>query len=181
MAYKVFQWASGGVGKQTARAAIARESLELVGLHVYSADKVGKDVGQLIDHPDTGITATGDIDAVIHSDADIVIHTPLPSLVYGDNPDQDLEDICALLRAGKNVITVVGYMYPKVHGETVVSRLQEACQAGYPANTPVVLCGLRPAGSGLGSLPIVPAVEGRPRWKTAPDRNEAKSVAAKFR
>lgn len=130
MSYKVFQWASGGVGKQTARAALSRDSLELVGMHVYSKDKVGRDIGELIDQDLTGLMATGDVDTVLNSDADVVIHTPLPSLVYGDNPDQDLEDICALLAAGKNVITVVGYMYPKVHGEAVVKRLEDACQQG---------------------------------------------------
>ncbi|MEM7003473.1 MAG: dihydrodipicolinate reductase, partial [Pseudomonadota bacterium] len=62
--------------------------------------------------------------------ADVVLHAPLPSLIAGSNPEQDLEDFCTLLAAGKNVITVVGYLYPKVHGADVVARLQAACQAG---------------------------------------------------
>ena len=130
MTYKVFQWASGTVGKHAARVALQRESLELVGLHVYSAEKVGQDVGALIGGEHTGIQATDDIEAVKSSAADVVIHTPLPSMVYGDNPDQDVDDFCELLSAGKNVITAVGYMYPKVHGEALVGRLQEACLAG---------------------------------------------------
>lgn len=130
MTYKVFQWASGNVGVHTTRVAVERESLQLVGLHVYSSDKVGKDVGEIIGIENTGVMATNDIQAVKSSDADVVIHTPLPSLIYGDNPDQDLDDFCELLAAGKNVITVVGYMYPKVYGDDVVNRLEEACQAG---------------------------------------------------
>jgi len=130
MTYKVFQWASGTVGKHAARVALQRESLELVGMHVYSPDKVGQDVGALIGGEDTGIKATCDIEAIKSSAADVVIHTPLPSKVYGDNPDQDVDDFCELLAAGKNVITAVGYMYPKVHGEELVGRLQEACLAG---------------------------------------------------
>ena len=77
-----------------------------------------------------GIDATNDIEVVKASDADVVIHTPLPSLIYGENPEQDLDDFCELLAAGKNVITIVGYMYPKVYGDAVVNRLEEACLAG---------------------------------------------------
>jgi hypothetical protein len=130
MTYKIFQWASGTVGTHTARVALQRESLELVGMHVYSPDKVGQDVGALIGGEDTGICATCDIETIKASTADVVIHTPLPSKVYGDNPDQDVDDFCELLAAGKNVITVVGYMYPKVYGEKLVKRLQDACLAG---------------------------------------------------
>lgn len=130
MTYKVFQWASGGVGRQTGRVAIERESLELVGLHVYSSDKAGKDAGELLGLAPTGVSASNDVQAVTDSNADVVIHAPLPSKVYGDNPEQDLEDICTLLAAGKNVITVVGYMYPKVYGDEVVQKLETACQAG---------------------------------------------------
>ena len=130
MTVKVFQWSSGGVGKTTARAAVERESLELVGLHVFSPGKVGADIGELIGIAPLGITATSDIDVIKSSDADVVIHTPLPSLISGENEDQDLDDFCELLAAGKNVITVVGYMYPKVYGPAVVERLEAACQAG---------------------------------------------------
>jgi hypothetical protein len=130
MTYKVFQWASGNVGAHTARVSVQRESLELVGMHVYSDDKVGKDIGGLIGIDELGIPASNNMQTVLDSDADVVLHTPLPSKIYGENPDQDLDDICALLAAGKNVITIVGYMYPKVYGDAVVNRLEEACKAG---------------------------------------------------
>ena len=99
-------------------------------MHVYSPTKVGRDIGELIGTVAIGRKATATIEAVIESDADVVIHTPLPSKVYGDNPDQDIDDFCELLAAGKNVITVVGYMYPKVHGDVLVKRLQDACKQG---------------------------------------------------
>jgi hypothetical protein len=99
-------------------------------MHVYSPDKVGKDIGELIGLADTGLVATADIEAITASDADVVMHTPLPSKVYGENPDQDIDDFCELLAAGKNVITVVGYMYPKVYGDALVKRLEDACKQG---------------------------------------------------
>jgi hypothetical protein len=130
MSYKVFQWASGTVGRHAAQAAIERNSLELVGLHALSESKIGQDVGAILGTEPLGIRATGDIAAILESAADVVIHAPLASLVYGDNPQQDVDDICQLLAAGKNVITVVGYMYPKVYGPALMERLQAACAAG---------------------------------------------------
>ena len=130
MSHRVFQWASGTVGKHAIAAVAQREDLVLTGLHVLGTDKVGRDAGEIAGIKALGVTATGSIDAVVASDADVVIHAPLPSLVYGDNPDQDIETICTLLAGGKNVITVVGYMYPKAHGESLVARLESACAQG---------------------------------------------------
>ncbi len=127
---KVFQWASGTVGRHVAREVLERDGLELVGLHVRSPEKVGRDAGTLIGADALGIAATSDRQAVLDSPADVVVHAPLPSLVYGDDEQQDLEDICALLEAGKNVITVVGYLYPAAHGPEVVDRLTSACSRG---------------------------------------------------
>lgn len=138
---KVFQWASGNIGRLSGRAVLARPQMELVGLHVHSPDKVGQDAGTLLGVEPIGIAATADIDTIIASDADIVLHTALPSLVYGDRPEQDLDDFVTLLTAGKNVITVVGYMYPKAHGPEVVDRLSRACGAG---NTSFHSTGLNP-------------------------------------
>ncbi len=130
MTYQVFQWASGTVGRHAARVVLDRTALELVGLHVLSGDKVGKDVGELLGGAACGIAASSDINLIKQSSADVVIHAPLASMVYGDDPEQDLKDICELLAAGKNVITVVGYMYPKVYGSAVMSQLQQACEQG---------------------------------------------------
>jgi hypothetical protein len=128
--HKIYQWASGTVGRHAARAVLARPDLKLVGLHVLSPDKVGRDVGEILGGARMGLVATRGIQAIIDSDADVVIHAPLASLVYGDNDAQDLDDICTLLAAGKNVITVVGYLHPKAHGPAVLGRLEAACLAG---------------------------------------------------
>jgi hypothetical protein len=130
MAYRVIQWSSGNVGKHALAAVAGRKGMELVGLHVYSADKAGMDAGEIAGVGKLGVSATMDRDAVLAMDADCVIHTPLPSLVYGEQPDEDIETICALLASGKNVVTTVGYMYPKVHGDALVERLESACREG---------------------------------------------------
>lgn len=130
MAYKIIQWSSGNVGKSAIAAVSKRNGLKLVGLYVYNPEKVGLDAGEIAGVGMLGVKATNDRDELLTMDADCVIHTPLPSLVYGENPDEDLETICALLASGKDVVTTVGYMYPKVHGAKVVNRLKAACRQG---------------------------------------------------
>jgi hypothetical protein len=145
MSHRVFQWASGTVGKHAIAAVAKRDDLILAGLHVLGPDKVGRDAGEIAGAGTLGVTATGTIEAVIDSNADVVLHAPLASLVYGDNPDEDIDTICTLLAAGKNVITVVGYLYPKVHGGALMTRLETACAQG---NTTFHSTGLNPGWMG---------------------------------
>jgi len=130
VAIKVIQWSSGNVGKSVIRSIARREDLELAGLWVNSADKSGKDAGEICGMEPMGVAASNDVDAILAVDADVVIHTPLPSLVYGDDPDTDVKNFCRLLASGKNVITTVGYMYPKTYGPELVEQLETACREG---------------------------------------------------
>jgi hypothetical protein len=104
--------------------------MDLVGLLVNSPSKVGRDIGDIGGIAPLGITATDDVDEIIALDADVVLHMPLPSLVFGDDPGADLDHFCRLLASGKHVITTVGYMYPKVYGHDVMGRLSDACAEG---------------------------------------------------
>ena len=45
--YRVIQWATGSVGRESLRAVLAHPQLELAGVRVYSADKDGRDAGEL--------------------------------------------------------------------------------------------------------------------------------------
>src|SRR5205085_329287 len=72
--------------------------LELVGCWVHSPDKTGRDVGELIGVGPLGVTATNSTDDILALDADAVIYAPLMA-----NPDE----VAALLRSGKNVVTPV--------------------------------------------------------------------------
>jgi hypothetical protein len=130
MTYKIIQWSSGNVGKGAIASIAQRKNQKLVGLYVYNPDKVGLDAGEIAGVGKLGVKATQDKEKLLTMDADCVVHTPLPSLVYGENPDEDLDTICALLASGKNVVSTVGYMYPKVHGAKVMNRLKAACRKG---------------------------------------------------
>jgi hypothetical protein len=127
---RVVQWATGNVGRSALRTVIERPDLELVGVYVTSPAKVGTDAGGLAGTQPVGVAATDDRGAILELGADVVIHTPLPSLVRGADPGRDVDDFVALLASGADVITTVGYMYPPAHGAELVQRLQAACVAG---------------------------------------------------
>ncbi len=130
MTYKVIQWSSGNVGKHAVRAVAERPDLKLAGMYVFSEAKAGQDAGEIAGIGKLGVKATNDVEKLVATDADIVLHTALPSLVYGDDPMADIDLFCRLLASGKNVVTTVGYMYPKVYGPRLVRRLEEACRRG---------------------------------------------------
>lgn len=130
MTYKVIQWSTGNIGKRNISAITERDNLNLAGVLVYSESKNNVDAGTIAGIGEIGVKATNSIDEIIAMDADVVLHTPLPSLVYGEQEDADIENFCRLLESGKNVITIVGYMYPKVHGQDLVKRIEDACAKG---------------------------------------------------
>jgi 2,4-diaminopentanoate dehydrogenase len=128
--YKVIQWSSGNVGRHAVAAVAKRPDLNLVGMYVYAAAKVGRDAGEVAGTGKLGVETTNDLQRLLALDADVVIHSPLPSLVYGDDPLADVKTICRLLESGKNVITTVGYLYPKAHGPQLVRKIESACRKG---------------------------------------------------
>jgi len=119
--YKVYQWATGVVGKSALRGILRHPKLELAGVKVYSEEKEGLDAGEIIDAPHTGIVASRDVDAVLSSDADCVIYCPLP---------WDPNEICQLLEAGKHVVTPCPYFYPFIQSPDVASMIDAAAKNG---------------------------------------------------
>jgi hypothetical protein len=103
MALRVVQWATGGVGIAAIKGVLEHAELELVGCWVHSEAKSGKDVGDIIGVEPLGVTATNDVGAILALDADAVIYAPLIASV---------DEITALLRSGKNVITPTGWFFP---------------------------------------------------------------------
>lgn len=62
---RIIQWSTGPVGSVQLAEAIDNPEFDLVGLFVYSPDKVGVDAGALVGRPDTGIVATNDKAAIL--------------------------------------------------------------------------------------------------------------------
>jgi 2,4-diaminopentanoate dehydrogenase len=99
---RVVVWGTGNVGRHAIIGVDARPDLELVGVWVSSAEKVGRDAGDLagIDRR-LGVAATDDVDAVLSLRPDCIVHTAM-----ADNRLMEaLDDLARLLRAGVNVVS----------------------------------------------------------------------------
>jgi len=118
MALRVVQWATGSVGTAAIRAVLEHPELELVGCWVHSKAKSGKDVGEVIGTEPLGVVATDSVEDILAMDADAVIYAPLLP---------DAEQVSALLRSGKNVVSPVGWFYPT---EAEAAPLRAAALAG---------------------------------------------------
>lgn len=123
---KVVQWATGSMGRTALRRIIDHPDLDLVGLYVYDAGKVGRDAGEIAKRPPTGIFATRDIDEILALDADVVLHTARISLPYAAQNTP----VERLLASGKNVVSTAGFHYPSAHPGPYADSLLAACLKG---------------------------------------------------
>src|ERR1700722_10724259 len=118
---RVVQWATGGVGKAAIECVLNHPQLELAGCWVHSADKNGRDVGEILGIESLGVAATSNKDDVLALDADCVVYSPLI-------PNDD--EVVAILRSGKNVVTPVGWVYPDLSNPAVKAIADAALEAG---------------------------------------------------
>ena len=118
MTFRVVQWATGGVGRAAIEGILLHPELELVGCYVHSAAKEGGDVGELVGAEPIGVRTTSSKEQILELDADCVLYAPLMA---------DIDEVIALLRSGKNVVTPVAWIYP---GERQRARLDEAGREG---------------------------------------------------
>ncbi len=119
MAYRVVQWATGGVGRAAIEGIRSHPQLELVGCWVHSADKDGRDAGELAGIGTLGVSATRDVDALIALEPDCVVYSPLMA-----QPDE----VVRLLESGANVVTPLGWIYPFAREN--VAEIEAACERG---------------------------------------------------
>ncbi|WP_141577813.1 dihydrodipicolinate reductase [Actinomadura sp. WMMA1423] len=124
--YRVVQWATGALGRSAIRGVLDRDDMELVGVWAHSPAKAGADAGTLAGRDPVGVTATGDLGAVLDLDADCVVWAPSPV----HDRFAELETICALLASGKNLISLTGLVYPRALGPFFVNELEQACKRG---------------------------------------------------
>jgi 4-hydroxy-tetrahydrodipicolinate reductase len=125
---RVFQVASGNVGTEMISRIRNHPDLELVGLHCYSPDKVGRDVGEIAGIGPIGVTATGTLDEILAARPDcLTFHGVWP----------DIELYVHVLQAGINIVTtadwVTGHHRNTNHrrnGTTESDILRAACERG---------------------------------------------------
>ena len=130
---RIVQWATGNIGSRALRRVIEHPHLELVGVHVYGADKTGRDAGELCGMAATGVTATDNIDDIIALRPDCVLYMP---------QETNLDEVCALLEAGINVVTTRGdFIRPASMNPSARARVEAACARG---NTSIHSTGISP-------------------------------------
>ena len=117
MTYRVIQWATGLVGQESIKGIVAHPDLELVGCWVHSAAKVGRDAGEIAGIGPLGVVATHSLDEICAIEADAVVYSPMLA---------DEGEILRLLRSGKNVVTPIGYIFPRPGART--DEVEAACR-----------------------------------------------------
>jgi hypothetical protein len=120
MTYRVVQWSTGNIGRRALGVLLDRADFEVVGVHAFGPDKVGRDAGELADQARIGVAATADADALIDLRPDCVCYMPRAI-------DYDL--VIRLLRSGINVVTT-GDFLTGTHHPAELPVLEEAAQHG---------------------------------------------------
>lgn len=126
---RVFQVATGNVGSEMIRRLGKRADLALVGVHCYTPDKIGRDVGTLVGLEPIGVVATGSIEDIVAAKPDVVTF-------HGVFPDEDL--YLAVLEAGINIVTTADWItghhrdlnHPHPSGRPWTEIIDEAAKRG---------------------------------------------------
>lgn len=126
---RVFQVATGNVGTEMIKRIENRRDLQLVGVHCYSPEKIGCDVGTLAGLDPIGLQATGSLDEILAARPDVLTF-------HGVFPDETLYE--AVLEAGIDIVTtadwVTGDHRDRNHrhpsGKPVSEVIAEACRRG---------------------------------------------------
>ena len=119
--FRVIQWATGRLGKLAIRHFADNQAFELTGCYVRDSDKVGRDAGEIAGIGAIGVTATNDFEAILSVQADCVYYAPARA---------DLNEICRLLRSGKNVVTSTSFFYPTEDFREAYDAIEAACRDG---------------------------------------------------
>jgi 4-hydroxy-tetrahydrodipicolinate reductase len=120
--YRVVQWATGNVGSRALRRAIEHPDLEVVGVWVHSASKVGRDAGELAGIEPIGVLATNRMQDVLALKPDCVLYMPHVC---------NYDEICQILESGSNIVTTrMELQNPIALDPAICARIEAACQRG---------------------------------------------------
>lgn len=126
---RVFQVATGNLGTEMIGRIVRHPDLELVGLHCYTPDKIGRDAGEIVGLDPVGVRATGTIPEILAAEPDVLTF-------HGVFPDEALYE--AVLEAGINVVTTADWItgfhrdthWQHPSGRKVSEVLHDACARG---------------------------------------------------
>ena len=98
---RVYQVATGNVGTEMIKRLQTHRDLMLIGLHCYTAEKIGKDAGEIAGIDPIGVKATGTIEEIIAAKPDVLTF-------HGVFPDEEL--YVKVLEAGINIVTTADWI-----------------------------------------------------------------------
>lgn len=127
---KVVQMGLGAVGRRSAKLIAEKQTLELVGAIDIDEQMLGKDLSDVIGLRDkTGVVVSNDVDEVLSTPADLVLHMTPTSMAYeDDNWDGNVAEIVKCLGSGKNVITLTGFNYPYIRSPEQSALLDQVAK-----------------------------------------------------
>ena len=136
---RVIVWGTGHLGASGLRMVLQHPDLELVGVHAWSSEKIGRDAGALAGTGPTGITVTNNIQDLLQLKADCIAY-------FASSACRDAEamaDILPFLESGTNVSTISHFdlQYPRHGRPQFVEPVERACRTG---SASVLLTGEEP-------------------------------------
>lgn len=157
MSLKVIQWGVGNVGREALAAVMDHQSLELVGAWRHSSAS-GEDIGESLSLGHAGVVATNDLDDVLALDADCVLYMPRLS---------DLDEVCALLASGKNVVSTPFAFFAKSLPDRDRAKVEAACLSG---ESTLYGTGINPGFAGMIQPAVLAGMSRRIRRVTVSER-----------
>jgi 2,4-diaminopentanoate dehydrogenase len=138
--YRVVHVGTGNTGTIALRQLLRSPRLQLVGQLVHSGDKAGRDCGELVGGPAVSVVACDNMADVLALDADCVTYF---AAVSGRDEDDVVDQLCAFLASGKNIVTPVypALFHPPSLEDNARRKLQEACRQG---NSSLFATGIAP-------------------------------------
>jgi hypothetical protein len=126
--YRVVHCGTGYAGRMALRLLPQQPHLRLVGHYVSSAEKAGRDSGELVGQAANGVITTDSWDEAIALKADVLTY-------FADSvrrERQAIEDVIPFLEAGTNVVTISAWELG--HRATIpadlLARIDAACSKG---------------------------------------------------
>jgi len=156
---RVAQWTTGKTGRAAVRAMVDHPAIEIVGCYAWSADKVGRDVGELCRIEPIGVIATDDIDALLALGSDCVVYTPYRP---------DIDHVVRILEMGTNIVTSMYQLAGDGYGDDVQSRIIDAARRGkatlyasgtYPGHVAMVALGATAVCSRIERITLLESVD----------------------
>jgi hypothetical protein len=128
MAIRVAHWGTGGTGRQGLRGIMGHPKLELVGLLVQRPENAGRDAGEIVGLPQTGITATNSVEEILALKPDCLAY-------FGDGiaqAEQSIANVVRFLEAGIDVVTTsfASLVHPMFAPDEQRLPIEAACAKG---------------------------------------------------